>query len=555
MNEKGSKRREWVKNAAIIFLVVLLLLTFFSNTIMNYSLPEVAAQYVQSGSITAKIRGTGTVESGDPYKVEVKESRKVKSVAVRAGDVVQKGDVLLYLEDTESEELKAAQKELKEKKDALDNAWNSYDVALLTADVTSSVIQNANSDKSTNTYRQQITNAQSAYNTAKTKADDLQKQYDKIASQITLAESANANMEKEVKAYNDAKKANDNAQIQLTAANNNYNYIKSQLDYQLSVSDGDAASETTINNLTAQLQQAERTKIDLERTANATALQLQSAENAMKSKLEGTTSDLTKQQTLVKINLDNANLEVTKKETELNDLVKNINQTLNLGTLYNAVEKAQEELDEVQLKVDEETEKSVNAVVEADIAGTVSTVNITAGETTSPENPVVTLQPEGKGFTMSFSVTNDQAKRLSVGTKADLVNAWRYDGVSVTLASIKPDPTDPSQKKLLMFDVTGDILAGQSLSVSVGDKSANYDTIVPNSAIREDNNGKFILVVESKSSPLGNRYVATRVDVEVIANDETQSAVTGALYGSEFVITTSTKPVEAGKLVRLSNDN
>ena len=52
-----TKRREWVKTFAIIFLAILLVLTFFSNTIMNRSLPEVAAQYVESGTINAKIRG------------------------------------------------------------------------------------------------------------------------------------------------------------------------------------------------------------------------------------------------------------------------------------------------------------------------------------------------------------------------------------------------------------------------------------------------------------------------------------------------------------------
>ena len=168
--------------------------------------------------------------------------------------------------------------------------------------------------------------------------------------------------------------------------------------------------------------------------------------------------------------------------------------------------------------------------------------------------PVAVLQPEGKGYTMSFSVTNEQAKRLSVGDVADLVNSWRFDDVNVTLASIKPDKTEPGKKKLLTFDVTGDVTAGQTLNVSVGQKSANYDLIVPNSAIREDNNGKFVLIVESKSSPLGNRYVASRVDVEVLASDDTQSAISGALYGYEFVITTSNKPVEAGKLVRLSEN-
>ena len=75
--------------------------------------------------------------------------------------------------------------------------------------------------------------------------------------------------------------------------------------------------------------------------------------------------------------------------------------------------------------------------------------------------------------------------------------------------------------------------------------------VVPNSAIREDNNGKFILIVESKSSPIGTRYIARREDVEVLASDEIKSAISGGVSGYEFVITTSTKPIEAGQYVRL----
>ena len=40
--EHKEINRGWVKNAAIIFLAVLLVLTFFSNTIMNRTLPEAA---------------------------------------------------------------------------------------------------------------------------------------------------------------------------------------------------------------------------------------------------------------------------------------------------------------------------------------------------------------------------------------------------------------------------------------------------------------------------------------------------------------------------------
>ena len=41
--------------------------------------------------------------------------------------------------------------------------------------------------------------------------------------------------------------------------------------------------------------------------------------------------------------------------------------------------------------------------------------------------------------------------------------------------------------------------------------------------------------------------------VEIIASDDTQSAVTG-LYGSEFVITSSTTPITDGQQVRLAGD-
>ena len=67
-----GKRRGWIKNAAIIFLAIMLVLTFFSNTIMNRSLPEVATQYVSSGTISAKIRGSGTVTANSAYEVKVK---------------------------------------------------------------------------------------------------------------------------------------------------------------------------------------------------------------------------------------------------------------------------------------------------------------------------------------------------------------------------------------------------------------------------------------------------------------------------------------------------
>lgn len=503
MNEKKGKRREWVKTAAIVFLSILLVLTFFSNTIMNYSLPEVAVQYITSGTITAKVRGTGTVESGDLYEVKATESRKVQSVEVRVGDHVEIGDVICYLADEESEELKAAREALKPLQDALETAQQAYNAALLTGNLSVAAMQGAGSADSVNSYRNRLIEAQSV-------VENLERQ---------LKESEPA--------YNAAKEAKEAADLALAEAQNKLNNINNWIQYNQDVSSGNPG----VAELEKQRNEAQQIALEAQNTANRAAAELQRIE-AERGKVE-------------------TQLELAK--TDVTTLAGDINTALNLSQLNDAIRDARAEIAKQEEKIAELEANAVGASIKAEIAGTITSINVVAGgkTTNGGEATVAVIQPEGKGFTLSFSVTAEQAKRISVGDPAELVNSWWYSNVTATVASIKPDPSDPSRKKLVTCNLDGDLTAGQSLSLQIGQRSQNYDMIVPNSAIREDNNGKFILVVEAKSSPLGTRYYAVRYDVEVLASDDTQSAISGGLYGYESVITTSTKPVEAGQLVRL----
>lgn len=572
MNENGGKkRREWVKNAAIIFLSVMLVLTFFSNTFMNYSLPEVAAQYVQSGTITAKIRGTGTVESGDPYNVKISETRTISSVLVKTGDKVEKGAPLLLLEDKESKELTDAQA-------ALDKAMLDFELALLSGDISNSAFQNVQNGNvaSLNTYQSRIVAAEA-------EIDKWQKQVEEATTAINQLKTAQVNVDAggapdtsseqnkvnvaqaalnsdEIKIAKDKISEWQAAQATCQATIDKYNEnIASSVsgngfvnqvtedEYQLAVKNRDQY-QSLINERQAFI----NNNPDKVKAYDEKVKALADANKALTEKQNSktnTTNSLTVQTQNWQTELDKRNIQLKAAQDTKEQLLKDISTELNLDYQLDSLKKQRDDIAKLQ-------ENAVGASIEAPISGTITSVTVKSGDEAQPDTALVTMQPEGKGFTMSFSVTNDQAKRLSVGDKADLVNSWRYSDMDITLASIKPDTTDPGQKKLLTFDITGDeVTPGQSLNVSVGQKSANYDLIVPNSAIREDSNGKFILIVESKSSPLGNRYVATRVDVEVLASDDTQSAVSGALYGYEFVITTSTQPVEAGKLVRLANNS
>lgn len=91
--------RPWVKNAAIIFLAVMLVLTFFSKTIMNISLTEVTGQYMHSGTISSAVRGTGTVSANMAYNVQLDETRTVKEVLISSGDPIEQDQVLFILEE------------------------------------------------------------------------------------------------------------------------------------------------------------------------------------------------------------------------------------------------------------------------------------------------------------------------------------------------------------------------------------------------------------------------------------------------------------------------
>lgn len=579
MNEKSTKRREWVKTAAIIFLSVMLVLTFFSRTIMNYSLPVIAAQYVTSGSISAKVRGTGTIEAGDPYNVELQQTRVISSVAVKKGDAVEKDQVLFYLEDAESQELTEAQANL-------DAAILAYEQAILSGDISNQVFKNARKGQTSTveTYQNKINAAKKAETDAQAAVDSLKAQINEIDRQLAVMGYTDVDASAEQAALQQAENNLINAQTNLTNAETALANEKGRLrglqdeleeakrtifDYEngITVSGGDpdtaAANDAKYKSAQAQVaslpqliksaQNGVNKATTVYNNAVTKVSECEAAKTKAQNALEAKTSNT---EASNRLNTQKANLNPLLSAAEVTlanaveaktQLITDIQQELKLGADTDTISQLREKVTKLQ-------EDSAGTEIKAPIAGTVTTINYVAGETIKPETPLAVIQPDGKGFSLSFAVTAEQAKRLSVGDPADIQNSWYYSDITATLAQIKNDPENPGKNKILVFDIQGEVTGGQSLSLSIGQKSANYDLIVPNSAIREDNNGKFILTVVTKSSPLGNRYVATRVDVEVLASDDTQSAISGALYGYEYVITTSNKPVEAGKLVRLADE-
>ena len=179
-------------------------------------------------------------------------------------------------------------------------------------------------------------------------------------------------------------------------------------------------------------------------------------------------------------------------------------------------------------------------------------MSVTAGSKTQDAQTLCTIFVSDQGYKVTFTINRDQAGRIHVGDEAKAQYFWGGT-CQASVAAIKPDPGN-AQQRIVDLNVTGDVTVGQTMTFTLGDRSAEYDTVVPNSAIREDRNGKYVLAVESRSTPLGTRYTAVRIDVQVAVSDDTQTALSTSLYGNEFIITASTKPINAGDLVRLVNN-
>ena len=713
--ETKVKNRDWVKNAAIIFLSVLLVLTFFSNTIMNRSLPEVATAQVQSGNIVAKVRGTGTVTANGVNKVKAKEIRTIRSVMVKVGQEVNAGDVLFVLGEGDATELETARDTLRD----LQYAYQKAAVSIPNFDYSS--------------YQRSINNASNTLARAETTRNNAKAAWEKALK--FLPAGVNTDDINKIKAMAEQvealKLALDAAKEELDTAKAN----QKALDDQKEAARQSALAEAKqkVDDLKAEKQRIEDRIAELENTTSTTPTAPDNTGNTGSDNTNSTqnqsqfgsddpnafvpveggsnstdpvtdpttptdpatepttptdpvtepttptdpvtapttptepvtptepTSDPTPAEGLaakkssgrfvtltasgpsgrtgkfvalsdtdelaeLKAKLAQVEIELAAAQAEYDaidqnpdsggstydDAVAQAQKNYDLcqesylkamaqyqadvpasilpyleayQTAEQAVQDAQSDLYFAQMalqnaidtnnktaavsyidlqqlaekiRLQQEKIRSLAGdeenVITANVSGTIESIECTAGDTVLKDAVLCSIEVPDMGHTLSFSVTNDQARRLRIGDSATVSNYYWGNSVTATLTTIRTDPKNPQTNKLLTFDLVGDVTTGADMTISVGQKSASYDIIIPNSAIKSDSNGSFVLVVNAKSSPLGNRYSARRVSIEVLASDDNNSAVVADLNNGDYVITTSSAPLRSGDLVRMADN-
>lgn len=553
-----ARKREIIKTILIIFLAGLLILTFFSNTIMNKSLPEVTTDKVTSGKLTERVRASGMVRSNQSYQVLSDGNYTVDTINIKKGQEVEKDDVLFVLKGSGSEDLSTLE-------DAVADMELEYEKALLELPNDFAEEKKNVRDarlaldqaiaKRDEAYQAQFTSAQekAQLQSDKAAANRLSSLKEKLTSTINaidsddytnaapeftgnlpalLARSKNAE-DAYTSAYEIYSQAIENGADEsvvnsaLADANakeavrdralGDYDSAKSDIRYDLAIQLSD--TEYELDEINSRLPDGEGMGMGESMSYEECVADVQTKQNS----LDDAVAALAKAQSEASVTSQQTNLEMTSKKSKL---------------------------DAKKAELDKLKKKSGNVEVKSKYSGVVSEVNVQPNDTTTPDYELATIDIVDQGFTIEASVSSDKAKKLKKGVKAEVINNWSGSTEAV-LKEIKNSSTPGSSDKTLIFEVSGEVDSGTYVELSVPIGSSNYDTIVPKSAVKEGNDGKYVLTVKSKSSPLGNRYYAEKIKIEELASDETSVAVNAPISQGTYLITAASKNVDPGDQVRM----
>lgn len=554
------RKREIIKTLIIIFLAAMLVLTFFSNTIMNRSLSEITTETAASGKLTERVRGSGMVESNQSYEVTVDGNKIIDTINIKSGQEVKKDDVLFTVKSEESEELTAAETELA----ALEL---DYQKALLTEPVDyteqNQAIKNAREDLTL-----AIAKRDEAYNNQAV-SEAAKVQYNSDKAELRRLTSIQGKLTATIAAIDSDEYSSAAPEYVGNLASLCSNYMNADSEYKAAyeiysqaVSEGANEGVVASAKADADAKQSVRdsAKNDYDYAKNNTRSDLANQLYYTESDIESLTSSIEAYEASMEgssMSYEDCVADVQAKQRALDDLMialQKAQKTDNItGQISNLdLEAKKKEIEKQKKKVTKLKETATSTEVKSKYDGVVSMINVQPNDTTTPGSPLAVIDIAEEGYTVKISVDAEKAKKIKTGVKAEVVNNWSGN-VEAVLTDIKNDTTAGSKNRFLIFSVTGDVDSGTSIDLSIPCGSGSYDALIPKSAVYQDKDGSFVLTVESKSSPFGNRYYARRVNVEVVASDEVSSAVQGGISQGDYVITAASKPVSSGDQVRMKD--
>lgn len=162
------------------------------------------------------------------------------------------------------------------------------------------------------------------------------------------------------------------------------------------------------------------------------------------------------------------------------------------------------------------------------------------------------LADTSQGGRLTVSVDKFNEEYVSKGSPVIITPSGSKEKLGgYTVTAVTENEEDDSLLDVTVDLPEGVLEAGTAAEVEITQKSENYSTVLPVQALREEERGYYVLVVQEEQGVLGSELVVRRLDVKVRDKNNVKAALEdGVLTGDQEVVSASSRALEEGSRVR-----
>ncbi len=185
--------------------------------------------------------------------------------------------------------------------------------------------------------------------------------------------------------------------------------------------------------------------------------------------------------------------------------------------------------------------------------GIITSIAVSPGERI-PDGAAVVMADLDSPLQFSASLTAEQKKYVSQGDSVTL--KLGSTTIEATADYIEESEMSPGTYQVTVFLDEGEGELGESGTLTTEARTDTYSCVVPLEAVYTDENQrKYVLTMDERSGILGSEFIARKVYVEVLDQNDSQAALEeSGLSGEEEVIVDYTGEIEDGDVVRYKEE-
>ncbi len=351
------------------------------------------------------------------------------------------------------------------------------------------------------------------------KREELKKAEEELGQQRKAEEKEVRTLEAVTdKAYQKWKKASEDLEA---IENGTY-------DYKKELASGEQAKKTAEKSVEAAQAALEDAKEELEEAKEA----VNEAEQ-----------EVTEQEKELQETKNEVAAESGEKAKELEDSRQLSREKLN--NLEEQMKEKKQKKKELELLIKEE------GIYRSEIAGTITRCSLEAGTTYAGGAAAFRI---GTGRLVYQAQIDKEAEgRIEAGDEVVLTFSGKSKGITVPVLNLTQRVKDGEEILELTAELPEDgegYRAGRQANYTLEKRSDYYNCCIPLGALRENNDGHFVLVLRERDRILGKEQYVIQVPVELLAVDGSSAAIEGGISEQDEVITSSSRTLSEGDRIR-----